>query len=130
MEEYIFFFIEEVLKMHEVQIEEFGGSYGLRDRGLLESALSMPMASFGGAYLHEDIFSMAAAYMYHLIKNHPFVDGNKRTGVVVALAFLKMNGFPAIFSQEEVFALAIEVATSLISKEELAARLRKNSRQS
>ena len=84
---------EEVLRAHETQIILYGGSTGIRDIGLLESALSMPQASFGGTFLHADHYEMAAAYLFHIVSNHPFVDGNKRTGTVAALTFLDLNGY-------------------------------------
>lgn len=71
--------------MHAVQIDQFGGSHGIRDIGLLDSALHAPCSTYADVYLHEDISHMAAAYMFHLIKNHPFVDGNKRIGMVAGL---------------------------------------------
>ena len=83
---------EEVLLAHETQIERYGGSTGVRDLGLLESALAMPSASFGGTYLHADIYARAAAYLFHIVSNHPFVDGNKRTGTVGAFRCLRRNG--------------------------------------
>lgn len=70
----------------------YGGQGGVRDFGLLESALAQPEASFAGAWLHPDLQTMAAAYAYHLCQNHPFVDGNKRTALVCALVFLELNG--------------------------------------
>jgi death on curing protein len=120
----LFLSLDETIHMHEAQIEVFGGSYGLRDRGLLEAAINMPMASFGGQFLHSDIFEMAAAYMYHIIKNHPFIDGNKRTGTVVALTFLVVNGVKTSFSQEELFGLVVGIANSSLSKEYLISKLK------
>ncbi len=84
--------VEDVLLFHRDQIDLYGGEHGVRDMGLLESAVAQPNAGFGGQYLHEDLFEMAAAYLFHLVKNHPLVDGNKRIGAVSALAFLKLNG--------------------------------------
>jgi len=81
--------LQRVLQIHESQIESFGGSSGIRDLGLLKSALAMPQASFGGTYLHADLYEMAAAYLFHIVSNHPFLDGNKRTGTAVALFFRK-----------------------------------------
>jgi len=72
-------------------IKTYGGSEGLRDAGLLHSAIAVPQASFGGNYLHAGLFEMAAAYLYHIVQNHPFVDGNKRTGAAAAIVFLAMN---------------------------------------
>jgi death-on-curing protein len=89
----IFLTKEEVVRVHETQIERFGGSTGIRDLGLLESALAMPQTSFGGTFVHADIYEMAAAYLFYIVSNHPFVDGNKRTGMVAALTFLDINGY-------------------------------------
>ena len=75
-----FLSVADVLGFHEDQLANYGGAPGVRDMGLLESAVAMPMAGFGDQYLHADLFEMAAAYLYHIVCNHPFVDGNKRTG--------------------------------------------------
>ena len=105
-----FLTLARVLEVHRESIEQYGGDFGVRDMGLLESALAQPRAGFGGRYLHEDLAAMAAAYLYHIVKNHPFVDGNKRTGALAAFVFLEMNKveFDAEESQYEkqVFALA------------------------
>lgn len=87
----IFLSLEQVLEIHADQIERYGGSLGVRDMGLLESALAMPQAGFGGEYFHAGIYEMAAAYLYHIVRNHPFLDGNKRVGTMAAFVFLKMN---------------------------------------
>lgn len=87
-----FLTLEEVLTIQARQIALFGGDEGLRDSGLLESAISQPKAQFGGHYLHRDLFEMAAAYLFHLVMNHPFVDGNKRVGLMSAMHFLELNG--------------------------------------
>ena len=82
-----FLTLEEVVRIHGDQIARYGGLEGIRDLGLLQSALAMPEAGFGSQYLHEDLASMAAAYLFHLVQNHPFADGNKRVGIVAALVF-------------------------------------------
>ncbi|MBI3855807.1 MAG: Fic family protein, partial [Planctomycetes bacterium] len=74
----LFLSTESVQRIHEDQIQRYGGSLGIRDMGLLESAVAMPQAGSGGQYFHTDLYEMAAAYLFHLVKNHPFVDGNKR----------------------------------------------------
>lgn len=75
----IFFLTEEeIISIHTVQINKYGGPHGIRDKGLLASAVHTPQATFSNQYLHQDIFQMAAAYMYSIIKNHPFIDDNKR----------------------------------------------------
>ena len=97
-----FLSLAEVLEVHRDQIERYGGGPGIRDQGLLQSALAMPAARFGGRFLHGDLCEMAAAYLFHIVCNHPFVDGNKRTGAVAALVFLALNGVE-IKAKEEFF---------------------------
>ena len=113
--------IEEIIQMHIDQIRLFGGSHGIRDHKLLESAVYEPQASFAGAYLHKDVYHMAAAYAQGIIKNHPFIDGNKRTGIVSAFVFLQYNNCELDFDQDEFFALAIDIATSKIIYAKIAA---------
>lgn len=84
MTEPIFLSFEDVIEIHRDQIVRYGGASGVRDIGLLQSAVLMPLAQFEGKFLHKDLFEMAAAYLFHLAKNHPFVDGNKRVGLVAA----------------------------------------------
>lgn len=72
----LFLDVDDVLEIHDLQIEAFGGSTGIRDRGLLESAVGMPQASFGGQFVHESTFLMAAAYAFHIAENQPFIDDN------------------------------------------------------
>ncbi len=88
-----FLSLSEVLDLHQDQIARYGGEPGTRDLNLLRSAVGMPAATFDGNYLHVDLFEMAAAYLFHLVQNHPFVDGNKRTGTMAAYAFLALNGY-------------------------------------
>lgn len=83
----------EVQEIQQYQIRNFGGDYGLRDKALLESAIGGIQLTFGGQYLYPDIYSQAAAYLYHICKNHPFVDGNKRAGAMTAVVFLELNGY-------------------------------------
>lgn len=88
----LFLTLAEALEIHLDQIKHYGGDNSMRDLGLLQSALAQPEASFGGEWLHADIFYMAAAYTYHICKNHPFIDGNKRTALACGLVFLELNG--------------------------------------
>jgi death on curing protein len=118
-----FLTLAEVLLLHEDQVERFGGSAGVRDLGLLESALAQPSASFGGEFLHPTIAAQAAAYLFHIAKNHPFVDGNKRTAFAVMDAFLRFNGYILPLLNEQTYELVLQVAQSDISKEELTAKL-------
>lgn len=88
----IFLELDDVLTIHTDQISRYGGTSEIRDIGLLESAVSMPQSAFAGKFAHKDMYEMAAAYLYHIAMNHPFVDGNKRTALVCAIVFLELNG--------------------------------------
>lgn len=88
----VFLSLGEVVEIHRDQIERYGGEPGIRDLGLLQSAVAMPQAAFGGDFLHGDLYEMAAAYLFHIVRNHAFVDGNKRAGAVTAYVFLALNG--------------------------------------
>jgi death-on-curing protein len=118
-----FLTIDDVLDIHALQLNRYGGAQGLRDQGLLESALAQPQATFGGEFVHDGIFSMAAAYLFHIVSNHPFVDGNKRTGLLSALVFLDLNGIVIEQESETLYDLTMAVAQSRTSKEEAAATL-------
>ena len=117
---------EQVLRIHARSIEEFGGLEGVRDHGLLSSALSMPQAKFGGQYLHSGISAMAAGYLFHLCKNHPFVDGNKRTALATAELFLLVNGYRLKTNDAETERITVSVADGTLSKEELTKIFKKN----
>ena len=108
-----------VLKIHNQQIEKFGGSFGIRDEGLLESALAQPQASFGGEFLHSTICEQAAAYLYHISMNHPFIDGNKRTAFAVMDTFLRLNKYYLNLTNEQAYTLVLQVVQGEISKAEL-----------
>src|SRR5438046_3544091 len=97
----VFLSLDEILEIHDQQIERYGGSAGLRDAAGLESAAATPQATFGGEFLHTSIPSMAAAYLFHLCQNHPFIDGNKRVGANAAITFLLMNNEAPTFDEEE-----------------------------
>ncbi len=86
-----FLALDEIIAIHQDQIARYGGSEGVHDWGLLQSAVAMPAASFGGQFLHADQCEMAAAYLFHLVQNHPFIDGNKRAGAVAAYVFLALS---------------------------------------
>jgi death-on-curing protein len=119
-----FLTIAEFHAIHANQLQLYGGTDGLRDVGLLRSALAQPEASFSGQWLHEDLPAMAAAYMFHLAQNHPFVDGNKRVAAVCGLHFLHLNG-QSIEADPEAFAdIAMAVASGKASKDDLAGWLR------
>ncbi len=119
-----FLSLQEVLEIHRDQIARYGGSPGVRDIGLLESAVAMPAAGFGEEYLHKDLYEMAAAYLFHIVRNHPFVDGNKRTGSVAADVFLATNGLEIHADQESFEKVVLAVAEGRTGKPEIAEFLR------
>lgn len=116
----IFLSLENILTIHARIIAEFGGAKGVADRGMLESAVAMPTASFAGEFLHKSLPAMAAAYLFHICRNHPFLDGNKRTAVVAAEIFLNVNGMQLDVSNEDLKRLCLGTAAGEISKEEAA----------
>ena len=112
----IFLTLDEVLSLHADQIERYGGGSGVRDMPLLESALGMPQASMGGKYLHGTLAEMAAAYLFYIARNHPFVDGNKRTALMTTLMFLGLNGRSLKAGDDELTDLVVGVAAGKVSK--------------
>lgn len=118
-----FLTFEVVLALHQRQLDRFGGGAGQRDRGLLESAVAQPQASFGGVYAHEGLFAMAAAYLFHLVSNHPFVDGNKRAGLLAAQVFLDVNGITLDHDSEAFYELTMGVAEGRIDKAAVVSEL-------
>ncbi len=116
--------VEDVIQIHDEQLAAYGGAPGIRDQALLESAVMMPQASFGEAYLHEDLFHMAAAYAFHIAQNQPFLDGNKRTGLVAALVFLELNGVTILDPQGKLYGAMIAIAERRMDREGLAELLR------
>lgn len=119
----MFLAIEEVFDLHAESIRRYGGTPGVPDPGLLESALAQPSASFGGEFLHPTQFEMAAAYLFHITQNHPFLDGNKRSGFACAVSFLYLNGHALRASEESAYNLVIELATGVLDKPAIAASL-------
>ncbi|MGB3267265.1 MAG: type II toxin-antitoxin system death-on-curing family toxin [Microcoleus sp.] len=115
-----FLSLEEVLELHDDQISSFGGTPGVRDEGLLESALAQPQATFGGQLLHPTIAAQAAAYLYHIAMNHPFIDGNKRSAFAVADTFLRLNGCTLNLTDDRAYDLVLRVARGTVTKEELS----------
>lgn len=116
-----------ILAFHQDQIETYEGSSGIRDEGLLDSALAQPQASFDGEYIHENIFEMAAAYGLHICKNHPFYDGNKRTALIAMYTFLYVNGYRLKADKKSLFAIVMDLANGKVEKKEIAAYLKKHS---
>ena len=118
--DYKFLSLAEVLEIHGNQLTRYGGRSVIRDIELLKSALGSPLATFGGEFLHTDIYEMAAAYLYHIVMNHPFIDGNKRTGAVSAIIFLIMNEYEFNAPEEELFDTVLELAKGRLSKAEIS----------
>ena len=116
----VFLTLDEVLDIHRDQIQRYGGTPGIRDLGLLQSALAQPEAAFGGQFLHADLFEMAAAYLFHITQNHPFVDGNKRAGTATALVFLDMNDIEVNAPEDDLVQLVLDVAQGNAGKKEIA----------
>ncbi len=112
--------LEHLLRLHHSLIEHYGGTDGMCDIGLLQSAVAMPQTAYGGKYLHEDIFEMAAAYLYHIVQNHPFLDGNKRTGAASAIVFLALNDIELDNDEQGLVELTLSVAIGKAGKAEIA----------
>ena len=112
----IFIPLEKVLEIHDRQIRNYGGDSSVRDIGLLESAIAVPSSGVGDVYFHDFPFGMAAAYLFHIVKDHPFVDGNKRTGAVTALAFLAVNGYCLEAKENDLEKMVLSVAAGKIPK--------------
>ncbi len=119
---------DEVLTLHETGIDAYGGSSGIRDVRLLESALAQPRQAFGGEYVHEFPFGMAAAYLFHLCANHPFVDGNKRTALATCIVFLRLNSWNLVASEDAAYEAVLDVAQSLKTEQDVATWLLRNTK--
>ncbi|NCQ69956.1 MAG: type II toxin-antitoxin system death-on-curing family toxin [Microcystis aeruginosa W13-16] len=118
-DETIFLSIEDVILIHKNQIELYGGAVDIRDHGLLASAINQPMTTFDGVSLHPTIFDKAAAYLFYLCKNHPFLDGNKRVALASSLVFLDINGYDIVDPNEILYDFVIGVAEGKSKLEEI-----------
>ena len=119
-----FLTVDDVLELHRDQIERYGGDPGIRDRGLIEAAVAMPRQSFGGQFLHVDLFEMAAAYSFHLAESQAFLDGNKRVGLAAAYVFLELNGYVLSRDEDRLYDAMIAIGTHQLDKAGLAQVLR------
>jgi death on curing protein len=122
----VFLGLDEVIEIHTDQIKRYGGQPCIRDMNLLKSSIAMPTAGFGGDYLHTDIYEMAAAYLFHIVRNHPFIDGNKRTGAVASVIFLMLNGIEINAEEDSFEKMVLEAATGKIDKAAIARFFRNN----
>jgi death-on-curing protein len=118
---------EQVLALHAMQVERFGGSGRLRDRGALESAVARPQMTFGGDDLYQDVAAKAAALLHSLVQNHPFVDGNKRTGAHALVVFLLANDYEPEFASSELTEMTLAVARGELAAEAVAIWVRQRS---
>ena len=116
----VFLTLEEVLTIHEDRIRQYGGTFGVRDIALLQSAIGTVEATFDGAYLHGTVFEMGAAYLFHISRNHPFLDGNKRTALACALAFFRLNDIRIAAAPDALYDLVIGIATGKLTKADAA----------
>ncbi|MBX3735325.1 MAG: type II toxin-antitoxin system death-on-curing family toxin [Candidatus Didemnitutus sp.] len=116
--------MEIVLEIHAAAIAGFGGSDGLRERALLESAIAAPQATFGGESVYVDVPEMAAAYLFYLCRNHPFIDGNKRAALGACLVFLRLNGIEPAPDGPDWEQLTLDVAASKLDRDATTERLR------
>jgi death on curing protein len=116
--------------IHRSLIQRYGGSYGIRDHGLLSSALGQAKMTVGGKFAHRTIFDRAAAYGFHICANHPFVDGNKRVAFAVMYLFLARNGYSLEASEQDAYQTMMSVASGQLKKPGLAAWLRSSCKRS
>lgn len=119
-----FLTLDEALGIHADQLHRYGGRRGLRDLSLLRSALAMPETTFEGEFLHPTLFEMAAAYLFHVARNHPFVDGNKRTALMCAVVFLGLNGQRLEAEPDPLYTMIDGVAAGGVDKAEVSVYLR------
>jgi death-on-curing protein len=116
--------VEIVREIHAEAIARFGGSDGVRDSALLESAVAAPQASFGGRSPYRDLAEVAAAYLYYLCRNHPFIDGNKRAALGSSIVFLRLNGVEPKPDGPEWEELVLAIASGSLDREQATIRLR------
>jgi death-on-curing protein len=117
--------VQIVQEIHATMLKEYGGKAGVRDEGLLASAVAAPQATFGGRSPFTDLVEVAAAYLFYLCRNHPFNDGNKRAAIASAIVFLRLNGIEPAADSEAWEKLMLDVAASKLDREQTTARLRK-----
>jgi death-on-curing protein len=121
--------VSDVLLLHNIAIDEFGGSHGLRDLGLLESSVMRPQSTFDGVDLYQTIFDKSAAMTHSLLLNHQFVDGNKRTAMFSMMTFLELNGYEFIADQNEIVEYALYIENSQPEIEEISKWLKKHTKK-
>lgn len=120
-----FLSLPEITRLHLDQISTFGGTNGIRDLNSLKSALHTPKATYDGQFLHPTVYEMASAYLFHIVKNHPFIDGNKRTGTMAMLVFLAINNYDFDAPNKDFLETVLQVAQGKLNKSELAIFIKK-----
>lgn len=121
-----FLTLDEILEIHEDQLARYGGTPGILNLDLLESALAQPQVTFDGKFLLSDLIEMSAAYLFHLVQNHPFVDGNKRVGAVAAIVFLLTNDQDIAIGDDALESLTLAVAQGKLDRNAITAMLRRH----
>ena len=124
MKEPLFLTLAEIVEIHNNQIESYGGQKGIRDIRLLESAVAQPEASFGGEWLHVDLYEMASAYAFHICENHPFFDGNKRAALASCLVFLELNHISILDPNQKLLRAMLQIAQGKLNKKEFSTLLK------
>lgn len=125
----IFLTLEQILVIHEDQIDHYGGSHGIRELTLLESALFRPQTTFSDQELYPTIFDKAAAMLHSLVMNHPFVDGNKRTGTAAMIIFLELNGLELKVTQKDLVNMVLQIEDKTLDLEQIAEWLEEHSQK-
>ena len=125
----VFLGVSDVVSIHHRAISTYGGERGIRDVNLLESSVYVAQSGSGGSYFHDSLSKMAAAYLFHIVKGHPFIDGNKRAGVMAAYVFLRLNDYDLVCREPDLTALVVGVATGSVDKDEAGRFLEANSFQ-
>ena len=121
--------VRQILTLHEFEIKKYGGSPGIRDIGMLKSATGRPFATFNGTDLYSDIYSKSAALIQSIAKNHPFVDGNKRTAFVATTTFLELNKYSLEITQKEVVNYTLRIVNENLSVDEISAWIKKHTKK-
>ena len=116
-----------VVSIHADLLQRYGGRPGLRDRNLLESALAQPKMTIDGKFVHKTLFEKTAAYGFHVCRNHPFIDGNKRVAFILMDIFLQKNGWEMVAPEEEVYSMMMDLASGKFSKAQLASWVKEHS---
>jgi death-on-curing protein len=112
--------VDDILQLYDVVMEKYGGVKGIRDRRLLESALAQPQVILFGEMVYKNLYEIGAAYFFYIIKNHPFIDGNKRVGLLATLTFFEINGFIVEVDSDSLYQLTQYVADSTLTLEDVA----------